>query len=75
MKRTQVSTNIGWLSIVVGILSAYNDIKLVDFMDIFKTMTVGGLVTMLSPIAIGVWAILHNEKAPKVYKLRAKSKH
>jgi len=63
MKRTQVSTNIGWLVILGGFLDIYQNVKITDFFTVFQGLTFGQIVGMLIPFLAGFGAILHNEKA------------
>ena len=63
MKRTQVSTNIGWLVILGGFLDIYQNVKITDFFTVFQGLTFGQVMGMVTPFITGLWAILHNEKA------------
>lgn len=62
MKRTQVSTNIGFISLIGGFLQIYQDVKVVDFFTVFQSLTYGEVVSMVAPFIAGVWAIIHDEK-------------
>ena len=61
MKKPQVSTNIGTLAILSGFLAIYQDVKIVEFMEVFKGLTYGDAVTMVAPFVIGIIAYFHNE--------------
>lgn len=63
MRRTQVSTKIGWLSMLGGFLAIYNDVKLTEFMTVFNSLTFGEVIAMLTPFIAGIWAIMHDEKS------------
>lgn len=63
MKKTQVSTNVGILSILSGFLSVYQDVKIVDFMAVFANLTYGEVVTMAAPFLVGALAMFHNEES------------
>ncbi len=62
MKKTQVSTNVGVLTILGGFLAIYQDVKIMDFLVVFQNLTYGEFISMFLPIFTGGWAILHNEK-------------
>ena len=62
MKRPQVSTNIGIYSIFGGFLNIFQDVKVEDFLDTFSGVTCGEAVSMLLPLVVGVYAILHKER-------------
>lgn len=72
MHRPQVSTNAGLLAILGGFLAVYNDVKIIDFFVVFESLTYGEVIAMLLPFISGVIAIIHNEKAPKIFKVRKK---
>lgn len=61
MKKPQISTNLGTLSILSGFLVIYQDVKIMDFMEVFKGLTYGDLTTMIAPFVIGLVAWAHNE--------------
>ena len=61
MKKVQVSTSAGWLTILGGFLVIYQDVKLVDFMSVFLDLTFGQVIAMIIPFASGVLGIVHNE--------------
>ena len=61
MRRPQVSTNGGVLSLFGGFLNIFNNVKVEDFMDVFQNLTFGDVFTMGLPIITGIWLILHKE--------------
>lgn len=62
MKKTQVSSNIGVVSILSGFLSIFQNVKLIDFMEVFISLTYGEIFTMIMPFIVGIIAIFHNEE-------------
>ena len=63
MKKTQVSTNVGWLAMAGGFLAIYQDVKILDFLTVFTNLTYGDAIAMAAPFVSGLWAIFHNEDA------------
>jgi len=61
MNKPQISTNVGTLSILSGFLAIYQDVKIVEFMEVFKELTYGDVTTMVAPFVIGLIAWFHNE--------------
>lgn len=61
MKRTQVTTNLGVISLFGGFLAIFQDVKVVDFFTVFNNLTYGDIMTMIAPFIVGLWAILHDE--------------
>ena len=55
----QTTTHIGIYSMLGGFLNIFQDVKLHEFMETFKGLTFGQLISILIPFAIGVWAIMH----------------
>jgi len=70
MNRPQISTTGGVLTVLAGFLAIYQDIKITDFFTVFQALTFGELVTMALPFVSGMWMFFHDEKKPKVYKLK-----
>ena len=62
MKRPQVSTTGGIFTLLAGFLAVYQDVKIMDFFEVFRGLTWGQVVTMVMPLASGLWMVLHNEK-------------
>lgn len=61
MKKTQQSTNLGVLAMLGGFLAIYQDVRVMDFFEVFKNLTYGDAVAMIIPFVSGLWAIIHNE--------------
>ena len=61
MKKPQISTGAGILTILAGFLAVYQDVRLTEFMSVFVNLTFGQVVTMLLPFISGIVAIAHNE--------------
>jgi hypothetical protein len=61
MKKPQVTTTLGTAGIFNQFLIIFNDIKAVKFWDHITDMTCGEIYLMIVPIALYLWAILHDE--------------
>ena len=61
MNRPQITTTLGTAGLFTQFLMIFNDVRLTDFFSHLQDMTCGELYTMLAPIALYIWAIVHNE--------------
>lgn len=61
MKKPQVTTTLGTAGMFTQFLSVFNDVKAVNFFEYVAGMTIGEIYLVVAPIALFLWAILHDE--------------
>ncbi len=61
MKKPQVTTTQGSAGIFTQFLTVFNNVKAAEFWPYIKGMTCGEIYTIVMPIVLFAWAILHDE--------------
>lgn len=62
MKRTQVSTNAGAVTIFASLLNIFQNVKVENIPGVVENLTCGEIASMILPILAGAWAMWHDEK-------------